>query len=284
MSSTTKEAAGPWGGKTGKTVGDYADVNGIKLYYEIHGKGKPLVLLHGGLGAIEMFGPVLPELADHHQVIGVDLQGHGRTADIDRPLSLHFMADDIAALIKHIGLSSVDVMGYSLGAGVAVQLAARHPELVEKLVIISAVARRDAFHPEILAQQGYVNASAAEMMKQTPMYQLYASLAPRVEDFPKLLDKIGALMSEDYDFSKDISGITSPTLVVAGDSDISRPSHAVEIFNLLGGGLRDGGWDGSGQTKSQLAIMPGLTHYNIFASPAVAQTVLPFLDQPGKAT
>jgi len=118
------------------------------------------------------------------------------------------------------------------------------------------------------------------MMKQTPMYQLYASLAPRVEDFPKLLDKIGALMSEDYDFSKDIAGIKSPTLVVAGDSDISRPSHAVEIFNLLGGGLRDGGWDGSGQTKSQLAIMPGLTHYNIFASPAVAHTVVPFLDQP----
>jgi len=127
MTSTTKEAAGPWGGKTSKTVGDYAEVNGIKLYYEIHGKGKPLVLLHGGLGAIEMFGPALPVLSDHHQVIGVDLQGHGRTADIDRPLSLQFMADDVAALIKHIGLSSVDVMGYSLGAGVAVQLAARHP-------------------------------------------------------------------------------------------------------------------------------------------------------------
>src|SRR5262245_13656960 len=111
MTSTTKEAACPWGG-TAKTVGDYADVNGIKLYYEIHGKGKPLVLLHGGLGAIDMFGPALPVLSDHHQVIGVDLQGHGRTADIDRPLSLQFMADDVAALMEHIGLPSADGRGY----------------------------------------------------------------------------------------------------------------------------------------------------------------------------
>jgi pimeloyl-ACP methyl ester carboxylesterase len=282
MTSTTKEAAGPSRATTAPPVGDYADVNGIKLYYEIHGKGKPLVVLHGGLGAFEMFAPVLPVLADHHQVIGVDLQGHGRTADIDRPFSMQAMADDVAGLMEHLGLSSVDVMGYSLGAGVGVQLAARHAGLVDRLVLVSAIARRDAYHPEILAQQAYVNASAAEMMKQTPMYQLYASIAPRVEDFPKLLDRMGALLSQDYDFSKDIAGITSPTLVVAGDSDITRPSHAVEIFNLLGGGLRDGGWDGSGQTKSQLAILPGLTHYNIFASPTVVHTVVTFLDQPAK--
>lgn len=282
MSSATKEAAGAWGGKSTKTVGDYADVNGIKLYYEIHGHGKPLVLLHGGLGAIEMFGANLPILADHHQVIAVDLQGHGRTADIDRPLSLQFMADDIAALVTHLGLSRVDVVGYSLGAGVGLQLAVRHPEIVDRLVMVSAVARRNAFHADILAQQGYVNASAAEMMKETPMYQLYASLAPRVEDFPKLLDKIGAFMKQDYDFSKEIAGIKAPTLVVAGDSDIAPPSHAVEIFNLLGGGLRDGGWDGSGLTKSRLAILPGLTHYNILASTTVSAAIVPFLDQPVK--
>src|SRR5206468_5569729 len=121
-----KTAEGPWGGKS-EVTGKYADVNGIKLYYEIHGKGRPLVLLHGGLGAIEMFGPNLPALAKGHQVIAVDLQGHGRTADIDRPLDPAFMADDVAALIKHLGLESADVMGYSLGGGVALQTAIRHP-------------------------------------------------------------------------------------------------------------------------------------------------------------
>jgi pimeloyl-ACP methyl ester carboxylesterase len=269
---------GPWGSKT-KGVGKYADVNGIKLYYEIHGTGKPLILLHGGLGAIEMFGPNLPALAKVRQVIGVDLQGHGRTADIDRPLSVELMADDIAALIKHLKLDRPDIMGYSLGGGVALQTAIRHPEVVGKLVVVSTPIRRNAFYPEILAQQAQVTGAAAEGMKQTPMYQLYASLAPRPEDFPKLLDKIGEAMKKDFDFSKEVTGIQATTLVVAGDADIFPPAHAVEVFGLLGGGKRDGGWDGSGRPKSQLAILPGLTHYTIFSAPALAATVIPFLDE-----
>src|SRR5206468_436025 len=160
-----RTAQGAWGGKT-NGAGHYADVNGIKLYYEIHGSGKPLVLLHGGLGAIEMFGPNLPALAKGRQVIGVDLQGHGRTADIDRPLSVEFMADDIAALIKHLGISRTDIMGYSLGGGVALQTAIRHPEVVNKLVLVSTPFRRSGFYPEILGQQGQVTAAAAEAMKQ----------------------------------------------------------------------------------------------------------------------
>src|SRR5438094_832927 len=131
----------------------------------------------GGLRALEMFGPNLAALAKGRQVIAVDLQGHGRTADIDRPLSVALMADDIAALIKHLGLASADVMGYSLGGGVALQTAIRHPEVVRKLVLVSTPFRRDGFYPEILAQQGQVGPAAAEAMKQTPMYQLYASLA-----------------------------------------------------------------------------------------------------------
>ena len=196
-------AQGPWGGKT-KAVSKYAEVNGIKLYYEIQGKGKPLILLHGGLGAIEMFGPNLPALGKVRQVIGVDLQGHGRTADIDRPLSVELLADDIAALIKYLKLERPDIMGYSLGGGVALQTAIRHPEVVGKLVVVSTVIRRNAYYPEILAQQAQVTAAMAENMKQTPMYQLYASLAPRPEDFPKLLDKIGQAMKQDFDFSKDV--------------------------------------------------------------------------------
>src|SRR5947207_1096618 len=235
-----RAAEGPWGGKT-KTEGHYADVNGIKLYYEIHGAGKPLVLLHGGLGAIEMFGPNLPALAQGRQLIAVDLQGHGRTADIDRPLSVALMADDIAALIKHLGLASADVMGYSLGGGVALQTAIRHPEVVRKLVLVSTPFRRDGFYPEILAQQGQVGPAAAEAMKQTPMYQLYASLAPRPEDWPRLLGKIGEAMKQDFDFSKDIGGITATTLVVAGAADTFPPAHAVALHGLLGGWKRDGG-------------------------------------------
>ena len=201
-----KTAQGAWGGKT-NGAGHYADVNGIRLYYEIHGKGRPLVLLHGGLGAIEMFGPNLPVLAKGRQLIAVDLQGHGRTADIDRPLSVELMADDIAALIKHLGIDSADVMGYSLGGGVALQTAIRHPEVVRKLVVVSTPFRRNAFYPDILAQQGQVTAAAAKQMKQTPMYQLYASIAPRPDDWARLLGKIGDAMKVDFDFSQQIAGI-----------------------------------------------------------------------------
>ncbi len=274
-----RTAQGAWGGKT-KGVGHYADVNGIKLYYETGGTGRPLILLHGGLGAIEMFGPNLAALATGRQVIAVDLQGHGRTADIDRPLSVELMADDIAALIKHLGLESADVMGYSLGGGVALQTAIRHPEVVRKLVVVSTPFKRSAFYADILAQQGQVSAGAAEAMKQTPMYQLYASIAPRPDDWPRLLGKIGEAMKQDFDFSKAIAGITATTLIVAGDADIFPPAHAVELFGLLGGGQRDGGWDGAGRPKSRLAILPGLTHYTIFSAPALAATVIPFLAEP----
>jgi pimeloyl-ACP methyl ester carboxylesterase len=272
-----------WGAGAGKGAGRYADVNGIKLYYEIHGSGRPLVLLHGGLGSIEMFGPNLPALARGRQVIAVDLQGHGRTADIDRPLRVELMADDIAALIKHLGIARSDIMGYSLGAGVALQTAIRHPEVVDRLVVVSAIFRRNAFYPDILAQQAHVNAAAAEGMKQTPMYQLYSSIAPRPQDWPRLLDKIGEAMKQDFDFSREIAGIQAKTLIVAADADIVPPAHAVELFGLLGGGQRDGGWDGSGRPKSRLAILPGLTHYNLFSDPALAATVLPFLDESAPA-
>jgi len=267
-------------GKETKAAGQYADVNGIKLYYEIHGTGAPLILLHGGLGAISMFGPNLPALAKGRQVIAVDLQGHGRTADIDRPLSPELMADDIAALIKHLKLERPDLMGFSLGGGVALLTAIKHPELVGRLVVVSTPIRRDAFYPDILAQQKQVTAEAAEAMKQTPMYQLYASIAPRPEDWPRLLAKIGEGMAKDFDFSKEVAKIEATTLVVAGDADIFPPAHAVEVFGLLGGGKRDPGWDGSGRPKSQLAILPGVTHYTMGSAPALSAVVIPFLNEP----
>jgi pimeloyl-ACP methyl ester carboxylesterase len=262
-------------------TGHYAEVNGINLYYEVHGAGRPLVLLHGGLGSGEMFGPILPALGERHQVIAVDLQGHGRTADIDRPIDIRLMADDIGALIGHLGLAKPDLVGYSLGGGVALLTAAKYPASIGRLVAASANVRRDAIYPEMLAQQGQVSGAAAEFMKDTPMYQLYQRIAPHPEDFPRLLDKIGEAMSEDFDFSEEVRGLQMPTLIVAADADMAPPSHYAEVFSLLDGGLRDGGWMGEGRPKGghALAILPGTTHYNIFSSPLFVAAVLDFLDQ-----
>jgi len=259
----------------------YAEVNGINLYYETHGTGRPLILLHGGLMSGETFGPVLPLLADHHQVIVVDLQGHGRTVDIDRPLETRLMARDIAALIDHLGLDKPDVVGYSLGGGVAFQVAFQFPEKVRRLVALSANIRRNAIYPEMLGQQGQVNAAAAEFMKETPMYELYQRVAPRPEDFPRLLDKLGALMAVDFDLTEEVRGLPVPTLVACADADMAPPSHYVEIFQLLDGGVRDGGWMGEGRPKGghALAILPGLTHYDVGESPLFAATALAFLDR-----
>ena len=270
-----------WTNQTQGT-GQYADVNGISLYYETHGTGRPLILLHGGLGSGEMFGPILPALTQEHQVILVDLQGHGRRADIDRPLDIRLMADDIAALIEHLGLEKPDVMGYSLGGGVALMTAVRHPELVRRVVVVSANIRRNAIYPEMLAQQGQVGPGAAAFMKDTPMYQLYQRVAPRPEDFPRLLGKIGEAMAKDFDFTDEVRGLQVPTLVVAADADMAPPSHYVEVFVLLGGGQRDGGWMGEGRPAGghALAILPGMTHYNIFASPLLAAAATSFLDTP----
>jgi pimeloyl-ACP methyl ester carboxylesterase len=262
-----------------KGVGQYADVNGLHLYYETHGEGRPLILLHGGLGSGEMFGPVIPSLATGRQVIAPDLHGHGRTADIDRPLDVRLMADDIAALIRHLRLEHADVMGYSLGGGVAFQTAVKYPELVRRLVMVSANVRRSAIYPEMLAQQGQVGADAAEFMKDTPMYQLYQRVAPRPQDFGRLLDKIGAAMAQDFDFTEDVRGLRVPTLFACADADMFPPSHAVEVFALLDGGQRDGGWMGEGRPKGghALAILPGLTHYSIFSSQLLADAAISFL-------
>jgi len=265
-------------------AGQYAEVNGLNLYYETHGAGWPLILLHGGLGSGEMFWPILPALTEGHQVIAVDMQGHGRTADIDRPIDVRLMADDIAALIAHLGLDRPDMVGYSLGGGVALLTAIKYPDKVRRLVSASANIRRNAIYPDMLAQQGQVGAAAAEFMKDTPMYQLYQRVAPRPEDFPRLLDKMGAGMAKDFDFTEEVRGLQVPTLIVAADADMAPPSHYVEVFGLLDGGHRDGGWMGDGRPKGghALAILPGLTHYNLFSSPLFAAVTLAFLgDQPG---
>jgi pimeloyl-ACP methyl ester carboxylesterase len=224
---------------------------------------------------------MLPALAAGHQCIAVDLQGHGRTADIDRPIDVQLMADDIAALITHLGLDKPDVLGYSLGGGVAFFLALKHPELVRKMVMVSTNIKRSAIYPDMLGQQGQVSAAAAEFMKDTPMYELYQRVAPRPEDFGRLLDKMGESMAKDFDFTEEVRELKVPTLFAAADADMFPPSHAVEVFALLDGGQRDGGWMGEGRPAGghALAILPGLTHYNMM-SPLMATTALAFLDAP----
>ena len=252
--------------------------NGIDYYYEIHGVGEPLLLLHGGLCSIDFFGPVLPLLAESRQVIAVDLQGHGRTTLGDRPIRLAGIGDDMAVLLGRLGYGQADALGYSFGGGVAFRLAVQQPELVRRLVLVSAGFASDGFYAEMLPQQAQMNGAMADMMKDTPMYQSYAAIAAHPEDFPRLLDRMGELMRRPYDFSEDVKGLRMPVMLVYGDSDMFRPEHIVEFYKLLGGGLRDAGWMRENMSQNRLAVLPGLTHYETGAAPAMVRTVLPFLN------
>src|SRR5579864_2727267 len=258
----------------------HAPVNGLQMYYEIHGQGQPLILIHGGLGSSGMFDAILPELSKGHKVIAVDLQAHGRTADLDRPLSYQAMADDIAELIRYLGMPGADVMGYSVGGEVALRTAIQHPDVVRKLVIVSATYRRDGWYPEIITGESQLNAQIAEQMKGTPIYQSYAQIAPHPQDWPTLCTKLGNMFRQDYDWSDDVAKIKLPVLLAFGDADAVRTASAAQFFELLGGGQRDGGWDGSGMSNVRLAILPGTTHYTIFSSPQLASVVTQFLDTP----
>ena len=261
-------------------TGDYAAVNGLRMYYEVHGYGRPLILLHGGFGSTKMFADILPALAEDRRVIAADLQAHGRTADIDRPLSAHSMADDVAALIRHLGLGRADVMGYSMGGGVALQTAVRHPGLVRRLVVVSFPFERKGWYPGVLAGLDGLGREAAEPMKASPTYEAYAAVAPRPEGWPDLWEKSGEAARQDYDWTGEVAALRAPTMVVAGDADGFPPSHAAQFFGLLGGGKGDPGWDGSGRPASRLAILPGTTHHDSFASPLLVPAVAPFLDEP----
>jgi pimeloyl-ACP methyl ester carboxylesterase len=256
----------------------YVETNGVNYYYEIRGEGEPLLLLHGGLGSIEMFGPVLPKLSEKRQVIAVDLHGHGRTQLGQRDISLIDMGDDMTVILMALGYDKVDALGYSLGAGVAFRLAVQHPESVRRLVLVSAGYAQDGFYPEMAAAQAQVGAGMAEMMKDTPMYQTYAAIAPKPEEFPKLLQKMGDLMRKPYDWSGDVAKLKMPVMLIYGDSDMYRPEHIVKFYQLLGGGLKDAGWMRENLSQNRLAIIPNRTHYDIFFAPELATTALPFLN------
>jgi pimeloyl-ACP methyl ester carboxylesterase len=234
----------------------YAPVNGLGMYYEIHGQGRPLVLLHGAYMTIDMMGPLLPGLAERRQVIAVEMQGHGRTADIDRPITYEQMADDTAGLMRHLGLDAADIVGYSMGGGVALQLALRHPALVRRLVLASAGFGSDAM-PAVAREM--LPSITPEMFAGSPIEEAYQRTAPNPGDFPKLVEKLTALDTTEFTWSReDIRAMAAPTLIVLGDSDGVRLAHAVELFELRGGGVMG---DLDGLPASQLAVLPGTSHF-----------------------
>jgi pimeloyl-ACP methyl ester carboxylesterase len=256
----------------------YAPVNGLNMYYEIHGSGQPLVLLHGAFSGIgTSFGAILPGLAAGRQVVAFELQGHGRTADIDRPLSTEQMAEDAAAALHYLGIAQADVFGYSMGFAVAMHFVINHPEMVRKLILASGATRLDGIHPGLMEGLGEMT---PEMMFGSPWHDEYMRLAPRPQDFATLFAKKTEMDRQTKDFPAEaIRAIGAPTLIIAGDSDLVTPEHAVEMFRLLGGGVF--GDTPAGLPKSQLAILPGTSHVTtVFKTELLMAMIPPFLDGP----
>jgi pimeloyl-ACP methyl ester carboxylesterase len=254
----------------------YADVNGLRLYYQVRGSGKPLVMLHGGMGAHEMFGENIDRLAARRQVVIMHQQGHGNTRDPGRPMTYEAMGDDAAGLIEHLGFGRADLLGYSLGGEAAVQAAARHPDRVDRLIVVGSTMTSAGMFPEIMAQFREMPANAEAMaagFMQSPWGQTYPDL-----DAANLFRKIGGLMSGGFDFTEAVRSIRNHTLLVYADADMVPVEHIAAFYRALGGGLQDPTFDGSRRSSpNQLAIIPGCTHYDIMETTRVADIVDRFL-------
>jgi pimeloyl-ACP methyl ester carboxylesterase len=258
----------------------YAPVNGLRLYYELHGPeaGPPLVLLHGSFSAIgTSFGTVLPGLATTRRVIGAELQAHGRTADVDRPLRVEQLAEDTAALLRHLGIGRADVFGYSMGAAVGLALGIRHPELVRKLVLASVTYDLAGVQPGLLAGLEGLNADA---LAGTPWQAEYARIAPHPEHWPRLIEKYKDMNRNLVEWpAETIRAIKAPVLIIIGDADLTVPEHAVAMFRLLGGG--GFGDTPAGLPNSQLAVLPGTSHVSLVHQADLLVSIVPrFLDAP----
>lgn len=264
------------------TESGHADVNGVKIWYQTYGEGEPLVLLHGGFGTVEMFGPNIEILAEGRKVIGVDLQGHGGTGPLGRPMTFEAMATDVAELIKALGYEKADVMGYSLGGATALRLAIDHPEVVDRMVVVSAAYAFDNWHEYNFEGMRSINAdpeATAESLVGSPMHQAYVAKAPGGADsWVDAVKEVGGLVGVDYDFSAEVPNITAPTLVIVGDWDAIRITAATKLFEMLGGGSQDANWDRSGMGQNHFAVVPNATHYETNMLTAVGQVAIAFLD------
>jgi len=246
------------------------------MYYEIHGEGYPTLLLHGAYGAIGLWGDLLPALATGRQIIAVDPQGHGRTADIDRPIRYESMADDCAALLDQLGIAQADVIGYSMGAGTALRLSIQHPERVRRQVVASASFRSDGVYPEVWEM---IDTITPEMFAGSPYENGYKAVAPHPENFPALVEKLKDLDSQPFDWTAEMPSVRAPTLTIIGDADIVTPEHAVEMLRMLGGGITGDMLDGS--PVSQLAILPNTAHQGVPMRTELLLAIIPaFLDGP----
>ena len=256
---------------------DYAPVNGLQVYYEVHGQGKPMILLHGGITATEGLMGNIEALAKTRQVIALHAQGHGHTADIDRPYRFESLADDVAAGVKHLKLPKVDVVGYSFGGGIALQTAIRHPDLVDRLVVIAAGMKSGAFYPEVMTafeQMSRDAAALAASVKASPLATMY----PKT-NWEASFRKVGELSRVTYEWTEQVEGIRAPPLLIFADADAIRLDHIAAFYHALGGGRRDAGHDGSLRASAQLAIVPGATHRDLIGNPALGSIVEAFLSQ-----
>jgi len=260
------------------TQAGFLELSGVKLWHEVYGEGEPLIVLHGGLMAIPQMMPWIEPLAKHRKVIAVELEGHGRSPDTDRPLELTTMGDDVAAVIDRLGLEKAAVLGWSFGAAAALRAAIQHPDKVQRLIVISTAFAKGGWYPE--AQQGMASVGAA-MAETAPTYK-FSRQWPDPARFPRFLDKVGKMMSEDYDWADEIKQLPMPVMLVFADHDSVSQKHIAEFFALLGGGTTEPGWENTKFTKARLAVVPGYSHYNFITSSEVPPLVAKFLKDPMK--
>jgi pimeloyl-ACP methyl ester carboxylesterase len=253
----------------------YAPVNGLKMYYEIHGTGKPLVLLHGAFNSINTaFAQLIPAVSNKRQVIAIEMQGHGRTNDIDRSFSFEAMADDVAGVLKYLKIDSADVFGYSMGGGIAQQLAIRNPKMVKKLIITSSVYKYEGWTQET---RSILPMLTPQMFEATPIKQEYDKLAPDPKHWTEFINKMKKFVTTSYDFGADkIKAIKSPTLIIIGDGDGVLPEHAVDMYRLRGGSYMV---DFGPIHAAQLAILPASSHISVMMQTEwLMSMITPFLD------
>ena len=236
-------------------LADTVEVNGMRMYYEVSGQGDPLVVLHGAYMNIPAMGTIIPRLAETHQVYAIEMQGHGRTADIDRPITYENLADDVAAFMDAVGFNRADVFGYSMGAAAGLQLAIRHPEKVDQLIAASVSYDESGWQPEMVAM---IPQMSPEMFVGSPMEAAYRELSPNPEGFRAFVEKLIALEHEPMEWEEEVRNLEAPVLLIAGDADVVTLEHTVAMFRLLGGGAM--GDMGQPLPASRLAILPATSH------------------------
>jgi pimeloyl-ACP methyl ester carboxylesterase len=254
-------------------VGGRVEVNGMKMYYEVSGSGDPLIVLHGAYMNIPSMGAIVPKLAKTHRVYALELQGHGRTTDINRPITYRHLADDVAAFMDAVGLKKADVFGYSMGAVVGLQLVIRHAEKVDQLVAASVAYDVEGWQP---AFKAFIPQMTVEMITKMPFAEDYKKLAPNPDGFPELARKLIALEKEPMAWGEDVKAIKTPVLIITGDSDVATLEHSVAMFRLLGGGVM--GDMGKPLPASRLAVMPATSHTAVITQPDLLHAFIePFL-------